>query len=329
MSMDTLVSVVIPNYNGGATIGETIASVRGQTYTALEIIVVDDGSTDNSIAIVKEHASLDARVRLVRQANAGVAAARNNGWRQAKADLIAFVDSDDLWMPTKIERQVARIEADDRPGVVYCGFTLIDSKSNEIEPVPCATHEGWVLDHLILGNFIGNGSAALVCRWVLKRTNGFESGLHHADAQGCEDLLFYCRAAEYCRFGAVPECLVGYRMLPDAMSSDGGRMLKSWLMVVDEVYSRHPEMGDALEKGFRSFAAWAARKAAGFHQWVIVRNMLAYLARERPIFTLRVALFDVPAALLDQTSQRLRYWYSVRIAGHNPSGPRRYIESSQ
>src|SRR6476660_90490 len=97
-----LVSVVVPAYNAEKTILETICSVRAQTYRNLDIVVVDDGSVDGTPGIVERHARTDSRVRLIRQANLGVAAARNRGIAEARADYIAPIDADDLWESTKI-----------------------------------------------------------------------------------------------------------------------------------------------------------------------------------------------------------------------------------
>lgn len=107
MSTSTcLVSVVIPAFNAEATIDETLCSVRSQSHERLEIIVVDDGSTDDTVAVAERHADRDPRITIIRQDNAGVAAARNAGWQAARAEFIAFIDADDLWAPGKIERQL-------------------------------------------------------------------------------------------------------------------------------------------------------------------------------------------------------------------------------
>src|SRR5215475_4737819 len=103
------VTVVIPAYNAEATLDETLRSVRSQTHRALEILIVDDGSSDGTPEVALAHAAADPRVRLIQQSNGGVAAARNRGIEEARATLIAPVDADDLWAPTKIERQVAAL----------------------------------------------------------------------------------------------------------------------------------------------------------------------------------------------------------------------------
>jgi glycosyltransferase involved in cell wall biosynthesis len=127
-SQATLVGVVVPAYNAAGTLDETLRSVRAQTHRALEIIVVDDGSLDDTAAIAQRHAAEDERVLVLRQANAGVAAARNVGWQTSQADLIAFIDADDLWAPTKIERQLEALnEGGPQVGLVYCWTARIDT----------------------------------------------------------------------------------------------------------------------------------------------------------------------------------------------------------
>jgi len=137
---DVLVSVVIPAFDAEAWIDETIRSVRAQTHSALEIIIVDDGSRDATVELARRHAAADPRIRIIEQANAGVAAARNTGWRSASADLIAFVDADDLWAVTKIERQVeALARAGPEAGLAYCWYLSIDADSIIMRAGPYAS----------------------------------------------------------------------------------------------------------------------------------------------------------------------------------------------
>ncbi len=254
MTESPLVSVVIPAYNAEATLDETLQSVRTQTHRALEIIVVDDGSTDATPRVAARHAAADARVRVLRQENAGVAAARNRGWQAAASDLIAFVDADDLWAPTKIERQLKALQTGGQTvGLVYCWAVKIYHQSEMAGALNGVRWEGHVFDRLIAGNFIGNGSSALVRRQALIDANGFDGRLRLAGAEGCEDRLFYCRVAEKYDFAVVPEHLLGYRYLPGNMSSNRTRMLQSWLLVDDQLLERHPRHARTLKRGLRDY----------------------------------------------------------------------------
>ncbi|WP_448501132.1 glycosyltransferase family 2 protein [Sphingomonas sp.] len=298
MSEPPTIAVVIPNYNGAATLAATLDSVCAQTHRALDILVVDDGSTDDSPALVERHAARDDRIHLLRQRNGGVASARNHGWRTARADLIAFIDSDDLWAPSKLARQLAALDAaGPDTGLAYCGYRAIDAQGHVIQCFAQPDHEGDVLDRLMRGNFVGNGSAVLVRRWLLERTGGFEPALHHAGAQGCEDYLFCLRAAEHSAFAAVPQPLVGYRQLGDAMSANGARMLKSWLMVVAELGKRHPGRRDALEQGLRFYALWVARRALFARRPAELAAILRVLARHRPALAAHCVGSALPRAL--------------------------------
>lgn len=112
---EPLISVILPVYNAGIYLAEALASIRAQGMASLEIIVVDDGSTDGSASIARQHSD----VAVVTQENRGPAAARNRGIALAKGTLLAFLDADDLWMPQKLERQLALLHADCESAMVY------------------------------------------------------------------------------------------------------------------------------------------------------------------------------------------------------------------
>jgi len=129
------VSVVIPAYNSAAYLSRAIESALGQRYPQdrLEVIIVDDGSSDDSPAIAEGYADRNARVLALRQANAGPAAARNRGIAAAGGELIAFLDSDDAWEPTKLARQAALFQADPQLGLVHCGCRFVDAYGHPVE----------------------------------------------------------------------------------------------------------------------------------------------------------------------------------------------------
>lgn len=262
-----LVSIVIPAFNAVETIDATLRSVRSQSHDKLDIIVVDDGSTDATVPLANKHMEQDSRIRLLRQENSGVAAARNLGWRSSLSNLIAFIDADDLWAPEKIEKQLQRMFAGTSPiGVVYTWYDIIDARDRVILHFEGARWEGNVLRHLFRNNFVGNGSSVLTRREVLEYTDGFETALRAQGAQGCEDILFYCRAAERFEFGVVPEHLVGYRELPDNMSSNAIRMLRSWLLVVEEMSRKHGGEEEALRAGLFGYARHLLQKTLSKRQ---------------------------------------------------------------
>lgn len=125
------VSIITPCYNGEKYISETIDSVLSQTYSDWEMIVVDDGSKDKSVEIVEKYIKKDSRIKLVKQENAGSAAARNNGIRHAKGQYIALLDADDIWMPTFLEKQIQFLVNKDAV-CVYCSYGRINEQSEDI-----------------------------------------------------------------------------------------------------------------------------------------------------------------------------------------------------
>jgi glycosyltransferase involved in cell wall biosynthesis len=267
MHGDELISVVVPVYNGALTIDETLRSVRAQTYRHLEILVVDDGSLDETPQIVQRHTAEDDRVRLIRQANGGVAAARNNGVAQAKGALLAFVDADDLWSAGKIEKQVLSLSAGGpRYALSYTWYAQIDKNSQIIDRSCRPTESGDVLARMCYGNLVGNGSSALVRKAAVLEVGGFNTELRAQRAQGCEDLHFYFRIAERHLFALVPEFLTGYRSTPTNMSSDLIQMYRSWMLVSSEMRKRQPKLARVIQAGTNLYIGGLLDSAISFRQ---------------------------------------------------------------
>lgn len=126
-----LVSIITPCYNGERHIGETIDSVLSQTYPNFEMIIVDDGSKDNSAKLVQKYQQKDKRIKLIKQTNAGSAAARNNGIRHANGRYIALLDADDVWLPNFLEQQIHFMKKN-HTVCVFSAYDRIDEKSRPI-----------------------------------------------------------------------------------------------------------------------------------------------------------------------------------------------------
>jgi glycosyltransferase involved in cell wall biosynthesis len=240
-----LMTVIIPLYNGAAFIERTLRSVMAQTYPNLEILVVDDGSTDRSAQIVEGLSVQDDRIELIPKPNGGVASARNLGIQRAQGEWIGFVDADDLWDPTFMQKVVDRTAVlRDSVGVIYGWAQNIDERDQVIPGVHVAYITGNVYGTLLCHNFLGNASATVIRRSCFERVGGYDSGLRKAQAQGCEDWDLYLRLAEYYDYAVIPELLVGYRKLENSMSGDGHTMAKSQAIMLDKVRSSHPEIPD-------------------------------------------------------------------------------------
>lgn len=242
MSCDQpLVSVVMPAYNAGRFIARAIDSVITQSYGNLEIIVVDDGSTDTTSAIVEQYCREDSRIRLVRQQNQGVASARNRGIECARGRYIAPIDSDDVWYAAKIEAQVrAMSQAGESVGLVYSWLRCIDEDDRVVGSARPG-FSGNVLVDLLYSNFVGSASSPLIPRQCFEEVGGYDATHRQKKAEGSEDWDLYLRIARRREFRVVPEYLVGYRLHQDSMSGDYRSMERSWYLVVGGLRDTLPQ----------------------------------------------------------------------------------------
>lgn len=259
----SLVSVVVPAFNAETTLGKTLESISAQTHTNIEILIVDDGSTDRTAEIARGFCDRESRGRLLQKDNGGVASARNYGIGEARGEWIAPVDADDLWHATKLTKQLkAAIDFPKRVGFVYCWSHLIDEQGRVIGCPRHWTISGFALLQLAAINFVGNGSALLLSRDALTRVGNYDEGLRAAGAQGCEDLLLQLRIAAEYPIAAVPEHLVGYRIGSEAMSSDHFQMDRSWAAVFDRLRSEPTGIPPYLMRWARARRAFGMAASA-------------------------------------------------------------------
>lgn len=241
-----LVSVVIPAFNAGTFLGDTLKSVLSQTHENIEILVVDDGSVDQTPEIVRSFARQDNRVVLLQQKNKGVAAARNLGIEESRGEFIAPLDADDIWYPEKLRTQVERIQGSDASvALVYSLSVDIDEEGKILHPKGRKFYyshrpEGDVLLPLIYFNFLGNASVPLIRRSCLEKIGTYDTRLKQRNAQGCEDWDLCLRIAEKYRFRFVPQVLVGYRQLQGSMGRSFLSMAKSYDLVMRAAQERLP-----------------------------------------------------------------------------------------
>jgi len=205
MSMFT-VSVVIPVRNRAALVVEALDAVKAQSLAPLEVLVVDDGSTDGTPAAVEAWASRNPRVpvRLTRQASAGANAARNRGIRESRGELLAFLDSDDRWLPGKLAKQVQMLSNDGIADGIYCGARIRSLDSGELVPAaPRAYPTGQILAALLVRDV----TAPTSC-WMVRRACLDEVGLFDETLPARQDWDLWIRLAARYTIAAVPEVLV-------------------------------------------------------------------------------------------------------------------------
>jgi glycosyltransferase involved in cell wall biosynthesis len=201
------VSVIIPAYNNAAHLPGTIDSALNQTFGDIEVVVVDDGSTDDTPAIC---AAYGDRIRYFRQENAGSATARNRGIAESSGEFIAFLDADDIWEPEKIAVQLAFMREHPQFAMTYTDKSWMDDDGRDI---PCL-HDGWdypsgdLLDILVVSNYITSTSLVMVRRECLDEVGVFDQ---HPDMRCSQDVNLWLRIAGHHQIGFVPGKLVRYR----------------------------------------------------------------------------------------------------------------------
>jgi len=277
---ETLVSAIVPAYNAAKTMAETLQSVRAQTHRNLEILVVDDGSEDETVRVAETQAAEDKRVRVIQQPNGGVAAARNTGIRAARGQFVAPIDSDDIWAPTKIARQVELMQANPNATLCYTWWACIDQRGRVTGHGGRHTAHGDALADMCRTNLVGNGSGAMMRKDAVFAAGLYDSSLRERCAQGCEDYKLYLALAAAGDVEVVPEFLTGYRTLPDNMSSDVAQMCRSHLIVIEEFRAQHPHLSPYLDEGRRLFGRWLVMRALRQMRPEKVPELFQTLARE-------------------------------------------------
>jgi GT2 family glycosyltransferase len=289
------VSVVVAAYNQGPWLAQAIESVRAQTFVDWELVVVDDGSTDDTPAVVARHAA-DARVVYVRQARAERSAARNRGIAASSGRLVAFLDADDLWHPEKLARQVAALAADPAAGLCYTVARFIDSAGRPL-PVrkPPRALAGDVFTRLMRGNVLILASV-VARRACLDAVGGFDPAI---TPYGCEDWDLWLRIARRYPVAVVDEELTLYRRHGGNTSWD--RVLASALIVVDRWYA-DPETARRTglsRRSVRALQLWLNAAALSGEDRVAAARLAARALRESPAAALgRSAIATVVGLVL-------------------------------
>jgi glycosyltransferase involved in cell wall biosynthesis len=219
------VSVVIPTYNYARFLPRALDSVLRQTVQDFEILLIDDGSTDDTPAVVAPYLA-DRRLVYRHTANGGPARARNVGIRLARAPLVAFLDADDAWHPAKLERQLECFRRDPDLGLVYCQRRWLDDAGRELPFPRPVLYRGHVALDLLRGSVICL-STCVVPRRVLDRVGLFDEGLTQS-----EDYDLWLRVAEQYRFDYVNEVLADYRVGHVSLSSRVEERLPAVLFIV-------------------------------------------------------------------------------------------------
>jgi glycosyltransferase involved in cell wall biosynthesis len=222
-----LIGVVIPAFNAESFVREAVASVLAQTHTSVECIVVDDGSTDSTAVAVAEFGD---RVRLVRQSNSGVSAARNRGAAETSAQMLAFLDADDCWHPERLERGLAFLREHRRFEAVVCATQVVDRSRH---PIRLIFHDAQLTARDLLlcrATVVSTSSNMLITRDCFETIGGFDERLSTS-----ADWAMTFRLVARGSLGAIAEPLVEYRLHDANMSSSVEAFERDMLRAFDDV----------------------------------------------------------------------------------------------
>jgi glycosyltransferase involved in cell wall biosynthesis len=229
----TKVSVIIPAYNAMNYLPQTVESVLKQTFTDFELIIVNDGSSDGIEQWVDT--ITDNRIRLISQKNQGTATARNTGIAHAKGAYIAFLDSDDLWEVSNLEKQVYCLNNNPDVGLVYVWVKSIDAEGNDLAQIYGNDAEGDVWEKLLQENIIRTGSAAMV------RSDCFEkSGVFDQNLKFAEDWEMWIRIARNYSFAVIKEPLVDYRFHANNKSKNHIKGIDNFRLIIEKSFQSVP-----------------------------------------------------------------------------------------
>jgi glycosyltransferase involved in cell wall biosynthesis len=255
---DTIFSVVVPIFNAATTIEAAVASVLGQTERSLEILLIDDGSADDSLKVAMALAKSDERIRVIATSNSGASATRNLGILLSKGDYIAFLDADDIWAPTKLEKHLRLHRAQPDICASYARITFLgtDVASGG------RTTSSIIRGTLPLAELIGENPVCTMSNFVMARQHIEIFGPFREEMSHAEDQEWLLRAvSQGARIEGIDEPLVGYRLSPEGLSTDLDKMYKGWLSVAFR-YREHIPIRSAQAVYFRYLARRALRLGA-------------------------------------------------------------------
>jgi len=269
-------SLIIPTFNHARFVGAAIDSALAQTVSAFEVIVVDDGSTDETPTVLARYAG---RVRVLRQENRGLSAARNAGLAAAHGTFVSFLDADDVMAPTKLAAQLEVLERSHAIGWTYCDVLMETvatgamARASERFGYASRALDGWLFPELIHGNFIP-AIAPLVRRTALEVAGGFDERL-----TALEDWDMWLRLSLIAEARYTPAVLVTYRIRPGGMSEDRARMDRSRFLVLDKINRTRPVALESLGPVGRRIIAdthnWLGKEAYASGDWREARRRFA------------------------------------------------------
>ncbi len=255
---DICFSVVVPVYNAAATLAASVASVIAQTEGRFEILLIDDGSRDDSLKVAMALAEGDERIHVISVSNNGASATRNLGMQMSKGEYIAFLDADDIWAPTKLSKHFQLHCKRPDLAASYARIAFLDTEAGP----EARTLSTIVRGALTLTELIGENPICTMSNFVLARSQLDLFGPFREDMSHAEDQEWLARAvSKGALIEGVDETLVGYRLSPDGLSTNLAAMYRGWLLIAFRYRNQIP-FRSAQAIYFRYLARRALRMGA-------------------------------------------------------------------
>ena len=280
------VSIIVPVYNAEKYVRLTLESALAQTYQNLEILIVDDGSTDSSVEICRRFN--DDRIRIIQQKNRGLSGARNTGIRNATGCYVAFLDADDLWVPEKVEKHIHHLETSPNVGASFSYSKFIDEQGNPLGLLQFSKTKDITPLDILCRSPIGNGSAALFRKAVfediafeVERDGQVEYDYFDEQFRESQDVECWMRVAIQTawKIEGVPELLTLYRVNSQGISANIEKKLNAWDRLIERIYSYAPA----------KMAEWE-RPARAYHFRHLARRAITLADKDQSIYLFSMAV---------------------------------------
>lgn len=296
----SLISVIVPAYNAATTIKETLDSVCRQTLSNIEIIVINDQSTDATLDCIAQ--LKDSRLKVFSYPHGGVSASRNRGIACAESEFIAFLDADDIWTEDKLECQVQALQHNPDAALAYSWTDYLDESGRFLRSGDHVSWNGDVYQHLLVRNFLDNGSNPLIRKEVLVSVGGFNESLSCG-----EDWELWVRLAARYPFVVVPRPQVLYRLSASSASANIAQMEAQGLKVIERVFAQVPESLQHLK----------TVRLSNFYQYLMFRALAETLTRPQARIAahcLRHALHHDPYLIQKRTKLMVRVGLKIGVS---------------
>ena len=297
-----MISCVMAAHNAASTIAASVESVLQQSFGDFKLVVVNDGSTDETVKVLEGilARTKDEQIVVLHQPQRGPSAARNLAIAHSRGEFVAPIDADDIWLPRKLELQLRAMERNANAAVVYGWTDLVDDRLRTVYPDVRATFEQDVLEALLRQNFIACGSNTLMRRSAVEEVGRFDETLHAA-----EDWELHTRLAARYAFAVVPEVVVLYRLSPLSLSSHFLIMERNFVAANRKIFDAAPAHLRSLE----------TQQKASFYRYLKLRAAQSRSTKGRwhavPRYSALAAWHDPKTFMKEgwnRTLERMRAW---------------------